>query len=176
MNEPATVSPRHGLRRGNPGLSSIGAVTFGPDGILFVADNRGAKIFAIDVGDAAAGAAPVAVDNLDMRLGAYLGCGRDDVTIRGMAVHPTSRATYLSVMRGAGEAALPVLVRISSDGLIEDVPLQDVPFSEVAIEDAPAPEDKRREGRLAGKNEGEEMKLPDGRVIRGVRIRNPFAG
>ena len=83
-----------------------------------------------------------------------------------MAVHPGSHAVYLSVMRGAGEAALPVLIRIAADGTIGDVPLKAVAFSEVAIEDAPEPDDTRREPRLAGKNEGEEMKLPDGRVLR----------
>jgi hypothetical protein len=157
----------YGMKVGNPGIRSVGAITFGPDGVLFVADNREAKIFAIGVDDDdALSASPVALDRLATRLGSYLGCGRDDVTIRGMAVHPLSHAVYLSVMRGPGDAAQPVLVRIASNGSIGDLALQDVAFSEVAIKDAPAVSDPRKEGRLAGKNEGEEMTLPNGRTLR----------
>ena len=48
MTELATLTSKHGLKIGDPGIRSAGAITFGPDGVLFVADNREAKIFAID--------------------------------------------------------------------------------------------------------------------------------
>jgi hypothetical protein len=167
MTELATLTSKHGLKVGSPGIRSVGALAFGPDNVLFVADNREAKIFAIDVGDdAAPGAAPIALDKLDTRLAGYLGCERDDLSIRDMAVHPASQAVYLSVMRGVGDAALPVIVRIAANGAISDLALRSVPFSEVAIEDAPSVDDPRKEGRLAGKNEGEEMKLPNGHTLR----------
>ena len=41
---------RYGLEVGTPGIKSVGPLAFGPEGILFVADNMGATIFAIDVG------------------------------------------------------------------------------------------------------------------------------
>jgi hypothetical protein len=72
-------------------------------------------------------------------------------------------------MRGVGDAAQPVLVRIAADGAIGDLALANVAFSEVAIKDAPAVSDPRTEARLAGENEGEEMNLPDGRTIRVAR-------
>lgn len=167
MTELATLASKHGFKPGDPGVRSVGALTFGPDGVLFVADNREAKIFAIDVEDRGRPAArPVELDKLDTRLAAYLGCGKDDISIRDMAVHPASQAVYLSVMRGLGDAALPVLARIAPDGTIGDVPLKNVAFSEVAIKDAPSVDDERKEGRLAGPNEGEEMQLPNGKTLR----------
>ena len=51
MTELATLTSKHGLTVGDPAVRSVGAITFGPDGVLFVADNREAKIFAIDVDD-----------------------------------------------------------------------------------------------------------------------------
>ena len=43
-----------GMQRGSVELRSAGPITFGPDGVLYVADNASATIHAIDVGDAGA--------------------------------------------------------------------------------------------------------------------------
>ena len=40
-----------GLRRGRVDLRSAGPITFGPAGILFLADNVAATVFAVDVAD-----------------------------------------------------------------------------------------------------------------------------
>ena len=117
------VSDKYGLKEGTPQIKSVGPLVFGPDGILFVADNMGASIFAFDVGDAGkiTTTRPVDVDELDARLAAYLGCPKADVLIRDMAVHPATQEVYLSVMRGSGAAALPVLVKVLADGALTDV-------------------------------------------------------
>ena len=47
----AGAEPTASLKKGTPDLKSAGALAFGPDGILFVGDTRGAAIFAIDTGD-----------------------------------------------------------------------------------------------------------------------------
>ena len=105
----------------------------------------GAAIFAIDVGDTdvASGPREINVENLDIPLAAYLGCSRGDVFIRDMAVHPTSQNVYLAVMRGSGDAAVPVLIKVGSDGSLSDVSLDHVPFSQTLIEDAPDTDDPR---------------------------------
>src|ERR1700730_7540908 len=98
----------YGLAKGTPGLKSVGPITFGPDGILFIADNASATIFAIDVdasSDASFAAEPVEIANLDGRLAAYLGCPREDVHIRDLAVRPGGQQIYLSVLRGSGSSA-----------------------------------------------------------------------
>ena len=47
-----------GLRAGRADLRSAGPITFGPAGILFLADNAAAKVFAVDVADPGPAADP----------------------------------------------------------------------------------------------------------------------
>jgi hypothetical protein len=174
MSSLAVGTGKYGLEIGTPGIKLVGPLAFGPEGILFVADNLGATIFAIDVGDAGAASepSPIDVDNLDTRLAAYLGCSRQDVFIRDMAVHPSSQNLYLSVMRGSGTAAVPVLIKVGKDGILSEVPLKDVPFSQTAIENAPVEDDARVEVRLVqGNREGEEIEARSGVRLRISRDR-----
>ena len=118
-----------GLQPGTPELKSVGPIAFGPESILFVADNVSATIFAIDVArssDASVNAELAPIDNIDGRLAAYLGCSREDVHIRDMAVRPDSQQVFLSVMRGSGSSAVPLILTVSPRGAIAEVPLQDV--------------------------------------------------
>ena len=150
MVDQANALEHLGLTMGSPAIKSVGPLAFGPDGVLFIGDNAGASIFAIDVGDggSAGQAAAIDVEKLDSALAGYLGCGREDVQIRDMAVHPDSRNVYLSVMRGAGNAAIPVIVRIDGRGTISDVSLENIPFSETTIEDAADEDDPREVTRM----------------------------
>ena len=121
----------YGLRVGRAPVRSAGPITFGPAGILFLADNVSAKVFAVDVADPGpeAGSEPFDLDNVDVRVASFLGCEPDDVVIRDMAVHPMSHNVYLSVQRGRGDAAQPVLVRIDRlDGSIAEVSLARLPL------------------------------------------------
>jgi hypothetical protein len=160
------VAERNGLVPGTPELRSVGPLTFGSDGVLFVADNVSASIYAIAVDDPGDGGGPIEVDQLDTRLAALLGCAKDDVVIRDLAVHPDSGAAYLSVMRGHGADAIPVLVRAGADGSLAEVPLTGVPFGRTSIEDAPAEDDTRVVHRLAeGAEPAEELE------VRGLTLR-----
>jgi hypothetical protein len=161
----------HGLRVGTADLRAAGPITFGPAGILFLADNIAAKVYAVDVADPgpAAGAEPFDLEDVDVRVGAFLGCDAGDVDIRDIAVHPSSHNVYLSVQRGRGDAGQAVLVRIDRlDGAISDVPLTGVPVAEVAIADAPAENDERQDVILPLGDEGEELQIGD-RTIRILR-------
>jgi hypothetical protein len=160
-----------GLRAGRADLRSAGPITFGPAGILFLADNAAARVFAVDVADPGPAGEPEPFDlaNVDALVGSFLGCEPGDVVIRDMAVHPRSHNVYLSVQRGRGDAAQPVLVRIGRlDGSITDVPLDDVPVAEVAIGDAPAEDDERLDITLPLGDEGEELQVGE-RTIRILR-------
>ena len=44
----------YGLRAGTAEIRTAGPITFGPDGILFLANNPTATVFAVDVADTAA--------------------------------------------------------------------------------------------------------------------------
>lgn len=158
----------YGLRVGTPDVRSVGPITFGPAGILFVADSLSAKVFAIDVADSGDGARsePFELADVDAHVGSFLGCDANDVLIQDMAVHPKSHNVYLSVLRGRGADGQPVLVRVDHvDASITDVPLDDVPFAEVAIARAPAEDDERLDITLPVEPDGEEYHTKDGRTI-----------
>jgi len=133
----------YGLQVGRPALKSVGPITFGPDGILFVADNAAATIFAIDVQDSeeARETRPINVEGLDTRLAAYLGCARENV--------------YISVMRGSGSDAIPLLVKVDRDGALSDVSLEDVPYSQTAIKSPAVESNERVEARPSRGREGD---------------------
>ena len=159
----------HGLRTGTVAPTSAGPIDFGPDGILFVADNVAATVHAVDVADpgAAAASEPFDLDDVDARIGSLLGSDAADVAIRDLAVHPTTHNVYLSVQRGHGAAGTAVLVRIDRvDASISEVPLVDVPLATLAITDAPAEDDERQDVTLPlGAHEGEELPVGE-RTIR----------
>jgi hypothetical protein len=162
------VTRTYGLQPGTPDLKSVGPIAFGPQSILFVADNSSATIFAIDVASSSetVNAEPAAIDNIDARLAAYLGCSREDVHIRDMAVRPDSQQVYLSVMRGGGVSAVPLILTVSPGGAIAEVPLQDTSYSRVSLADAPTIDDQRRDARLA-----DDVEEADELDIHGVHLR-----
>src|SRR5580692_5883870 len=156
-----------GLQRGRVDLRSAGPIAFGPAGILFLADNVAATVFAVDVADpdTAGRSEPFDLEDVDARVGSFLGTEPGDIVIKDMAVHPLSHNVYLSVQRGHGEAAQPVLVRISRlDGSITDVALDDVPFAAAPLGDAPAADDERVDITLPLGNEGEELQVGERKI------------
>jgi hypothetical protein len=152
----------HGLQIGTPEIASVGPITFGPDGVLFVADNVRATVLAIDVADDGDTTEPDAfeLDDLDTKLAAYLGCDADDVAVRDLAVHPATHNVYLSVMRGRGNEATPVILRIDHrSGDLAEVALSNVAFASVDITDAIDPDDERTDVQFADPPEGEEVEI-----------------
>jgi hypothetical protein len=161
----------YGMSVGTPVLESVGPITFGPEDVLFVADNRAATIFALDVADSGqtGGAEPFDLDNLDARLASYLGCSVQDVFIRDLAVHPRTHNVYLSVMRGNGADATPVIFRVDRlEGNVDALSLDGIVFSEVSLADAPAADDARIDTQLPEGDEGEDVQFGS-RTFRIVR-------
>jgi hypothetical protein len=162
------VAERNGLVPGAPGLRSVGPLAFGPDGVLFVADNVSAAVFAIAIEDAGDSGGSIEIDQLDTRLAALLGCATGDVVVRDLATHPVSGAIYLSVMRGHGADGIPLLIRAAGDGSLAEVPLTDVAFGRTSIDNAPGEDDSRTVIRLAeGSEPYEEYEVRD----RGIKLR-----
>jgi hypothetical protein len=140
------------LTKGTPELKSAGALTFGPEGILFVADPTGGTIFAIATGDAEAQAAPIKVEGLKDKLASLLGTDAKALLVNDMAVNPQSGKAYLSIARGTGPDAKPAIVRIDSKGTPE---LFDLKFASVKLPNAgrliPSPTSPTaRKGVVAG--------------------------
>jgi hypothetical protein len=150
-------------------IRSIGPLTFGPDDTLFVADNGRAAIVAVDVADrspAATSADAFDLDDLDVKLAAFLGCAPADVVVRDLEVHPRTHNVYLAVTRGAGDAAISLVVRIDRiDGSFAEVDLGGA-TSEIAIDDAPAEDDERLDFQLGDDPDAQAVELPDGRKLK----------
>ena len=115
------TAPVAGAGETTPALTSIGQLTFAPDGTLYAADTNAATIYALDLGANASGATAgtANVAGLDQKLAAMLGTGAADVQIADLAIHPKSHNAFLSVMRGKGTDAKPVLVRVDGSGKID---------------------------------------------------------
>jgi hypothetical protein len=137
------------LRQGKPDLKSIGPLAFGPDGVLFLGDPQGAAVFAVDTGDrpAAPATGAVKVEAIDGKVASLLGTDAKQTRINSLAVNPASGLVYLSVSRGQGPDAMPVLLRVGRDGKIEQVMLDDVKFAKAALTDAAT---QRRQEALTG--------------------------
>ena len=101
-----------------PALTSIGPMTFGSDGTLFAADNQAAAVFGLDLAAQASGAVPgtKGLDGIDQKIAAMLGTGAREIAITDLVVHPKSRNTFVSVMRGQGAGAGPALLRVDGAG------------------------------------------------------------
>jgi hypothetical protein len=122
------------LKAGKADLKSAGALTFAADGVLFVGDSMGAAIFAIDTQDTTASqATAVDVAGVGDKIAAMLGTTADQILINDVAVNPVSKKTYLSVSRGRGPTATPVIARIDPTGKIETLSLDNVKHSRVSL-------------------------------------------
>jgi hypothetical protein len=141
----SAAGPRDSLKKGTPELQSIGAMAFGPEGILFIGDPRAAAIIALDTDDRAATSADrPKVEALDEKIASLLGIESSQLAVNDLAVNPLSGNTYLGVTRGKGADAKPVLLRLDRSGKLADVPLKDVMFARATLPN-PATDRGRRD-------------------------------
>jgi len=154
------------LKQGNPQIKSAGPLGFGPDGILFVGDTQGAALFAIDTSDrtAAAQKRPIEVKDLTAKVAAMLGTKPQQVMINDLAVNPISGNVYLSVSRGRGPDATPVLARLNADGKLDEMPLENVRFARAEISNPPDPS-ARQQGQPMRNETITDIAYVDGRVF-----------
>ena len=132
------IGAEWGLKEGAAELKSAGPLAFGPDGILFVGDVKGATVFAIGTGDTKGNPAKVDlnVSGLNSKVAELLGVNAEKITINDLAVNPLTGNVFLSVAK-SGNAAL---IKIAADGKLSQVSLQKVPMQKIELPNAP--EDK----------------------------------
>jgi hypothetical protein len=137
-----------GMKKGTPELKSVGAMAFGPGGILFVGDPVGATIYAVDTGDNPKQAATgkLSVKGFDEKVASLLGTEAKALRVIDLEVNPASGKAYLSVMRGRGADATPVIIRVDRKGDVKEFSLKDVKHSKVELPNAPDPSARTRMG------------------------------
>jgi hypothetical protein len=157
---------KSGMKAGKADLKSAGALAFGPDGILFVGDSAGGAIYALDTGDTKAGsAASVSVKAINEKVAAMLGTSADQIIIGDLAVNPISKSAYLSVSRGRGPDAMPVLLKVDGSGKISEFSVTNVKHSKAALPDAPDADAKDRRGRSLRVQAITDLAYVDGKVL-----------
>lgn len=152
-----------GLKEGTPDIKSAGPLAFGPDGILFVGDAKGATVLALDTGVKSGSPANVKlnIDALDKSLATAL--KSKSVTINDMAVNPLSGDVYFSVTSDGS----PAIARLSPAGEISELSTKKIAFAKSTLPNAP--EDKiTGEGRRKGNRRLEsitDLAYVDGKVL-----------
>jgi hypothetical protein len=126
-----------GMKKGSPALKQAGALAFGPEGVLFVADAPASTVYAIATGDTKpADVKSIAIAKIDEVIGGLLGTTGSDIIINDMKVNPASGNIYMSVARGKGPSAAATIVKVGADGKAMEMPLKDVMFSSVKLDNA----------------------------------------
>ncbi|WP_018618451.1 hypothetical protein [Spirosoma luteum] len=157
------IQNQYGLATGTPAIKSINALTFGPDGVLFIGDGKSAAVFAVDTKDAVpvGKSAGADIKNIDQKIAALLGTEVANITIQDIAVNPVSKNVYCAVQHSDGT---PVLLKIVGDKL-SAVSLKEVPFSMLALTNAPAEDAKDRRGESLRVASISDMGYADGKVM-----------
>jgi len=147
-----------------PAFTTIGPLAFAPDGTLFAADRQAASIFALDLGAQASSGTPGTKDvaGIDQKIAAMLGTAVTDITIADLAVHPTSRNSFVAVMRGQGAAAQPALLRVDGAGKIDLVAFEPIKFTSITLPNPAAVSTSGRGGRAQSVT---DMALVNGRLV-----------
>ncbi|MFP6769574.1 MAG: hypothetical protein VB859_15470 [Planctomycetaceae bacterium] len=105
------------IQAGGLVIGQIGRMSFGPDGLLLIADRKNGSVVAIDTGDNGP-AKPLKkrVDNIDTLVGQALGADAKSIQIVDMAVNRQSGLIYLSVIRK--QDGRSVLLTVNENGKV----------------------------------------------------------
>lgn len=155
------------LKAGKAELKSAGPMAFGPEGILFVGDSAAASIVALDPDDRkpAASTASFEIKGINEKIAALLGAAPDQILINDVVVNPLSKRVYLSVSRGRGPDAIPVILRADASGKIAELSLDNIKHSSVSLPDAPGAMEKDGRGQSKRVETITDLAFVNGNVI-----------
>ncbi len=127
---------------GNPEIKSIKAIAFGPDNILFIGDNTGSMVYAIEINDKKnTSKINFNIDNITAKIGAIMGAAASDIKIEDMVVNPVSKNVFFAITRENKGKTQSALFKLGDNGL-QEYALEGVNYSKVAIPNAPEKEAK----------------------------------
>jgi hypothetical protein len=155
------------LKTGKAELKSAGPLAFGPNGVLFVGDSAAASVVALDTGDTkpAKTAGNIDIKGINQKIAGLLGTAPDQIRIEDVVVNPVSKQVYMSVSRGLGPDASPVILRVDAAGKISELSLNDIKHAKVSLTDAPSPDAKDRRGESLRTQSITDLAFVDGNVI-----------
>lgn len=120
-------------QKGGLQIKSLSALSFGPEGLLLVAEPATASVVAIQTGDV--GPAKAALEKTVPDIGATiadgLGAKKEDITIKDLAVNPASGRIYLAVQRRPDNAVM--IVTVDAAGKVAPLGLDNLPWVRVTL-------------------------------------------
>jgi hypothetical protein len=127
------------MKPGHPDLKSASAMAFGIDGILFIGDSLSGAVFAIDTRDTTPAAKAPAIEykEIDRTIAGMLGIMPAELRINDIKVNPISKNVYISVSRGRGVDAVPVILRTNPAGKIVEFALDNVRYEKAVLPNPP---------------------------------------
>jgi len=148
---------------GSPDVKSINALSFGPEGILFIGDSQNASVYAFDTKDTAPAEATkdLKISSFDEKVAELLGTTADQITIQDLAVNPISKNIYFAVQHTNGT---PLLMKVRN-GEISSVSLKNVSYSASSLIDAVAVDAKDTRGRELRKWAISDLNYSNGKVM-----------
>src|SRR5271170_2691398 len=128
MNTVNQVTPR-----------SAGALTFSPDGVLFLGDSKLGAVFAFETerGQAPASLDPFLFESIDEKIAVALGVTAKSLVMNGMAVHPVTREPYLAAGVRDGDRLEPAVVSVSLAGEVRPFDLSSPNVTVHRLSDVP---------------------------------------
>jgi hypothetical protein len=118
---------------------SVGALTFSPEGVLFIGDNKLGAVFAFETERCQAPASldPFLFESIDEKIAGALGVTAKDLVMNGMSVHPVTREPYLSVGVRNGDRLEPAVVKVSLSGEVHPFDLSSSKMTVHPLTDVP---------------------------------------
>ena len=137
-------------------LESVGPIAFGPDNILFAADNQAAKIYALDVETLVSNTTPGLknIVGIDQQIAALLGIDVREIAITDLAINPKSRNAFIALSRGRGKNAQPVLIRVDGSGRLNVISLEDIHYTTLEIPNPPQANDSMESDPFTQRSDG----------------------
>jgi hypothetical protein len=118
---------------------SAGALTFSPEGVLFLGDSKLGAVFAFETerGQAPASLDPFLFESIDDKIAAALGVTAKSLVMNGMAVHPVTREPYLSIGVRNSDRLEPAVVSVSLAGEVHRFDLSSSKVTVHRLSDVP---------------------------------------
>jgi hypothetical protein len=144
-------------------IKSISALTFSPDGTLFVGDSKSAMVFALKIKDAKSNgkAGAIEIRNIDQKIAGALGTAVSNITIMDMAVNPVSQKLYIAVQNSDGT---PILLKVDGEK-IDAVSLTGLNAGSVLLNNSPAEDAKDQRGRPLRISTISDLGFDDGKLL-----------
>jgi hypothetical protein len=133
-----STDPIPAMLKGDIQLKSLTSITFSKEGVLFLADPLGMKVYALDEKHSNVDKVPdLEVNNIDEKIAALVGVSVKDIKIEDMAVNPVSQEVYFAVTR-RGSSLQPAIIKIDGRGILSPLDLSGVNYYETSLADIPS--------------------------------------